>query len=162
MSSQIQSNSQYVFGPANGGGDIIHFVNSIGQPLSWIDSNGVLWGSLGTVAIASLSGQTDSIGTTPLFNVPGPDSGMYVVYLDLIVTTPGAAGTVTVNVSWNNGTTIAGLSSSAISLTSQAEQAALLGNFIAAANTTVTYSTTVSNASGNPQYTLNLRLVYLG
>ena len=41
-----QSSSQYVFGPANGGGDIAHFTNSQGQVVSWIDSQGISRGIL--------------------------------------------------------------------------------------------------------------------
>jgi hypothetical protein len=162
MSSTIQPNAQYTFGPANGGGDIIHFVNSLNQPVAWIDTNGVHWGTHGTVALVTAPNQTASISTATLYSVPGVGAGMYAVYADVITVSAGSAGTVTVNVSWNNGTTSAGLNSSAFTLTAQGEQAALLGNFMVAANTTITYSTTVSGATGNPQYTLNLRLVYLG
>lgn len=45
MTSTRQPNSQYTFGPANGGGDIVHFVNSTNQTVSWIDSAGAYWGN---------------------------------------------------------------------------------------------------------------------
>jgi hypothetical protein len=59
-------------------------------------------------------------------------SGMYAVYADVLVTQAGSAGTVVASVSWNNGTTNAGLDSQSFSLTAQGEQAALSGNFMAA------------------------------
>lgn len=69
----------------------------------------------------NLTGQT-SIPPTNYFPIAPPATGMWAV---VIVTNAGSAGTVTVNVSWNNGTTAAGLNSSAFSLTSVGEQAAL-------------------------------------
>ena len=88
--------------------------------------------------------------------------GMYAVYLDVICTLAGTGGTVSVSVSWNNGTTAAGLSTTAFSLTSPAEQTVLFDNFVSAPNQTITYSTTVSGATGNPQYSLGIRMQYLG
>src|SRR6266550_4256932 len=157
MPSTIQPTSQYTFGPANNAGDIVHFTNTAGQVVSWIDSFGVHWGGLGTIALVSLAGQTASIGSTPLYAVPPTGGGMYAVYADVIVTSAGSAGTVVASISWNNGTTAAGLDSVAFNLNTQGEQAALLGNFMAAANSIITYFTTVSGASGNPQYNFNLR-----
>jgi hypothetical protein len=46
MSSTLQSTSQYTFGPANGGGDIIHFQNAQNKVVSWIDSSGIGQGAL--------------------------------------------------------------------------------------------------------------------
>ena len=118
--------------------------------------------SLGGGAIASvnLTGQTGTIGSTTLFAVPSNGAGIYQVFADVIVTTAGTGGTVAVNVSWNNGTTTAGLNSAAFPLTSQGEQAALLGNFYSTGSQNITYSTSVVGATGSPIYTL--RLIYLG
>jgi hypothetical protein len=114
------------------------------------------------VANVTLTGQTASIGTTVLYSVPLNKGGMYAVYLDVICTVAGTGGTVSVGVNWNNGTTSAGLSTTAFNLTSQAEQTVLFDNFVSAASQNITYSTTVSGATGNPQYSLGIRLQYLG
>lgn len=129
-----------------------------------VNGSTVSLGPSGTSSIASvnLTGQTGSIGTTTLYAVPSNGAGMYVVYADVIVTTAGTGGTVAVNTGWNNGTTAAGLNSTAFALTAQGEQGALIGNFYSAASQNITYSTSVIGATGNPQYSLKLRLVYLG
>jgi len=108
-----------------------------------------------------LIGQTGSVGPNTLFRVGPLGTGMYAVWADVIVTTAGSGGTVAVNVTWNNGTTTAGLNSQAFSLTTLGEQAALVGNFYAVASQTITYFTTVSGVSGNPIYDLRIRLQYI-
>src|SRR6266436_6202833 len=53
MSTTLQPSSQFVFGPFNGGGDIIHFQNSQNQVVSWIDAQGVGQGALALSASSS-------------------------------------------------------------------------------------------------------------
>jgi hypothetical protein len=106
--------------------------------------------------------QTASIPTTNVFVIAPPAIGMWAIWADVIVTSAGTGGTVTINVSWNNGTTTAGLNSSAFNLNAAGEQAALLGNFYSITTSPITYSTTVNGASGNPVYTLRLRFQFLG
>jgi hypothetical protein len=119
--------------------------------------------STATVANPTLPNQSGSIGTTTLYSVPAGNAGMYAVYADVIVTTPAAAGSVQVNVSWNNGTTSAGLNSAPFSLAATGEQAALVGSFFSAGSQNITFSTTVAGVSGGPPaYQLSLRLVFLG
>jgi len=119
--------------------------------------------STATVATQTLPGQSGSIAPTTLYSVPPGNAGMYAVYADVVVTTPAAAGTVQVNVSWNNGTTSAGLNSAPFSLAATGEQAALVGSFYSAGSQNITFSTTVSGVSGGPPaYQLSLRLVFLG
>lgn len=112
--------------------------------------------------ILSLTGQTASIPTTTLLNVGPQNAGMYAVWCDVITTTAGSGGTVTITVNWNNATTFASLTSTAFSLTSVGEQAALLGNFFSTFSQPITFSTTVSGAGGSPVYSLYIRLEYLG
>jgi len=119
-------------------------------------------GGSGTVSSVTLTGQTGGIGTTTLYSVPGASPGMYAVYADIIVSQAGTGGTIQVNVSWNNGVTNAGLNSAPLQLNVQQEQAALLGNFFVPAGQTISYSVTLTNPAGSPQYQLSLRLVYLG
>lgn len=44
MSTTAQPNSQFTFGPANGGGDILHFENANNQIVGWVDAQGVFQG----------------------------------------------------------------------------------------------------------------------
>jgi hypothetical protein len=115
-----------------------------------------------TPTILNLPNQTGSIPTTTLLNVGPNGAGMYAVWADVIVTTAGSAGTVTISINWNNATTFASLFSPTFALNTVGEQAALLGNFYSTFSQPITYSTTVSGATGNPIYTLYLRLEYLG
>lgn len=110
-----------------------------------------------------------NIPTTLMYAVPKTEagvrggSGMYVVYADVMVTQAGTGGTVTVGVTWTNSINSSPeLDSASFSLTSVGEQAALLGNFMAAEGSQISFFTTVSGATGNPQYTVNLRLQFLG
>lgn len=107
-------------------------------------------------------GGSSNIATTNFFPIAPPAQGMWAVWADVLVTTAGSAGTVAINVGWNNGVTAAGLNSTAFSLNAQGEQAALVGSFYAVNTTPITYSTTVSGASGGPIYTIRLRLQFLG
>jgi len=114
------------------------------------------------VANLSLLAQTASIPTTVLYSVPFNKGGMYAVYLDIICTTAGTGGTVSASINWNNGTTSAGLATATFSLATQAEQTVLYDNFVSAPSQNITYATTVSGATGSPQYSLGIRLQYLG
>jgi hypothetical protein len=69
---------------------------------------------------------------------------------------------VVISVSWNNGITNAGLDSAAISLSTLGETSSLLGCFYAVNTSQITYSTTVSGASGSPSYTARWRFQFLG
>jgi len=112
--------------------------------------------------VGTLTGQTGSVPTTTLLKTGPLGAGMYAIWADVLVTTAGSAGTVTISVNWDNGTSLASLTSQAFSLSTVGEQAALLGNFISVANSPITYATTVFGATGNPVYELRLRLMYLG
>ena len=121
-----------------------------------------------TVGIVSTSSSA-SIASTTIYTVPATSAGvrggagMYVVFVDVICTQAGTAGSVTVGVTWTNSVNSSPeLDSVAFSLTSVGEQSALLGNFMAAENSVISYYTTVTGASGAPSYTLNLRLQFLG
>jgi len=109
-----------------------------------------------------LVGQTASIPTQTLFNTGPIGQGIYVAFIDVITTTAGSAGTVTVGITWNNGFTSAGFDSATFNLNAVGEQAALLGNFFSTFSSPITFNTTVVGAVGNPVYTLRIRLLYLG
>src|SRR6266404_6503701 len=115
-------------------------------------------GGASTVASVVLPGRVASIGSTVLYAVPIGGAGMYRVSVDILVTTPGSGGTVQTNVSWNNGVTTSGLNSALFPLNAAGEQAALSGNFFSTGSQSITFSTTVSGASGGPQYQISLRL----
>jgi hypothetical protein len=112
----------------------------------------------------NLTGQTTSIPVTQAFANP-VCSGMYAVWVDVMVTSPGTAGTVVVTVEWSNGQAAVGastVSSAPVSLASIGETGLLLGCFWAVANEPISYSTTVTGSTGNPVYVLRLRFEFLG
>lgn len=113
-------------------------------------------------ARVDLPNQTGSIASTTLLNVGPLGAGIYTAFIDVITTTAGSAGSVSVGVSWNNGTTSTGFDSVSFGLSATGEQSALLGNFYSTFSQPITFATTVVGASGNPIYTLRIRLLYLG
>src|SRR6267142_2621205 len=105
-----------------------------------------------------LAGQTGSVGTATLLNTGPLGTGVYVVFIGVLVTSAGTGGTITVGVNWNNGTDSTGFDSATFSLSTTGEQSALLGNFYATANQLITYNTTAAGVTGNPAYNLRLRI----
>lgn len=89
-------------------------------------------------------------------------SGMYAVYVDVIVTTPSASGTLQITVSWNNGVLPASMQTAQIDLTQQGETAGLLGNFFSGNGQPVSYNAVATNDDGTERYQLAFRLVYMG
>src|SRR6266403_2150011 len=55
MANTPSNSSQYVFGPA-GSGDSLHFQDSSGAVVSWIDAKGLPQGNLATSTILSFAG----------------------------------------------------------------------------------------------------------
>lgn len=65
MSTTVQPNSQYTYGPSGGGGDIIHFENAANQVVSWIDNLGTGQGNLAS------SGGISFVSSLPATCTPG-------------------------------------------------------------------------------------------
>lgn len=60
MPNQAQPSSQYVFGPANGGGDIIQFKDQNNLIKSWIDDTGTAFGNLASPSSGAWSTVIDA------------------------------------------------------------------------------------------------------
>jgi hypothetical protein len=135
---------------------------------SWIDFQGFLRGNFsvgggGTATVASISlpGQTGSISPTVLYNVSNTP-GIYRVTIDMICTTTGLPGAVSCTVNWNNGTTLASLTTdNPLNLGLQGELAAQMGTFYSAATQNISFSTTQTGGAGSA-YSIYLILEYLG
>ena len=167
MPSTPQSTAQYAWGPANITGDTFHFYNSSNVIVSWIDANGYAWGNLASgsnfVAALNATAQTGSISTTTLYAVGASSSGMYRVNVDMLCTTAGTGGQVTATIAWNNGVTLASLTTgTALPLNQQGELFAQDGTFYSAGGQNITFSTSATGITGSPQYALRIRLEYLG
>ena len=111
----------------------------------------------------TLTGQTGSIAFAPFYLTPTSNgAGLYRVSIDVIVTTAGSAGSVTASVVGSNG------AGSYNTVATPALNMHVLGEVSATGVLYLTndvyaeYSTTVSGASGGPQYALRVRLEYLG
>jgi len=120
---------------------------------------GLTLGSLSTAAASPLP-TGSPIVTTTLYTPA--TAGIYLVYIDTLVTQAGSPGVVTTTVGWNNGSTAASITTTPFSLAVVGEQAAESGNFYCASGQAITYSTTVTGATGTPLYQLRLRLLALG
>lgn len=106
--------------------------------------------------------QTASIASATLYAVPSGGSGFYLVFVDLICTTTGTGGTVQASLGWNNGSASMTANSSINSLSTLGNEVTQIFTVYSAASQNITYSTTVSGASGSPQYSVRIRLFYLG
>jgi hypothetical protein len=119
-------------------------------------------GGTDVVAAVNLTAQTASIATSLLYATSPFAAGIYRVSVDLICTTAGAAGGVSIAIGWNNGVTLAGLiSGSPMSLSTPGESSSLSGTFYSAVSQNITYATTVTGGVGSA-YALRIRLEYLG
>lgn len=119
-------------------------------------------GGSSVVATLDLTGQTATIPTSLLYIVGPFANGMYRVSVDMICTTAGAAGGVSVAIGWNNGVTISGLvSGSPMTLSTPGESSSMSGTFYSAASQNITYSTTVTGGAGSA-YAFRVRLEFLG
>ena len=113
----------------------------------------------------NLFGLTGSVPTTPFFTAGADEDALYAAWVDVVVTSPGTAGSLVVSLSYSNGTAAAGasiLNSPAINLAVIGEQGFLLGVLHSVANQPISYGTAVTGAAGNPVYSLRIRLSPLG
>lgn len=113
------------------------------------------------VGAADLTGQTAAIGSTSIATAPG--AGQYEVTVYALCTTASGSGTPTLactigytdNVGATTQTAFTGLSLSATGRTAPAP----LSLRVASGN--ITYTTTITGASGSPQYALYIKAVRL-
>lgn len=111
----------------------------------------------------NLTGLTGSVATTTLFTMPSNNNGMCLVAYDLVTTTAGTAGNVSVNFNWLPvaGLTVA-TTGATLALSTLGAEASGVFALSTAAGQPVTFSTTVSSATGSPVYSLRVRIIYLG
>jgi hypothetical protein len=107
------------------------------------------------VAATALTGQTSSIGSTTLYTCA---AGTYRVSLFLYTTVAGSAGTVSASIAYNDGIGGASVGSGTIDLTQTNfnGKKSLLSAFHCGASQAITYTTTVSGATGSPQYGIDV------
>lgn len=128
------------------------------------------YNGVATVAngIASLYGQANpgpqstSLTSSTLYAVPASGAGLYVIIVDNVCSTAGTGGTVSTTIGWNNGAASANATTGGMSLTTLGNEATQIFIVYSAASQNITYSTTVTGAAGAPQYTVRLRVIYLG
>lgn len=94
MAQQPQATSQFVFGPVNGGGDVLHVINNANGTAGWVDKNNFAQGVSSVVnalqggAPATLTGTTGGTFSTVPLSAPGASA------LEQIPFTVKAAGWV--------------------------------------------------------------------
>ena len=106
----------------------------------------------------SLTGQTTSISATNLSGHPVANA-LYRVEYYLNCTAAGSAGTVTVTITWNDGTSET-ITLSSLTLSAQGSVSGDL--LVKPTSGAIQYSTTVTGAMGSPQYSLDIRVLPLG
>jgi hypothetical protein len=115
-----------------------------------------------------LTAQTASIATATLYAVPAARQGLYEIAVYLETTTAGTAGNVTATVasvdesgtSESKTTAAVGLNGLGANLGTAAGSSPWI--FYSQASQNITYSTTVTGALNNPQYSVRFRVKYLG
>lgn len=149
---------------------ILFFTTDTNQIFQW---NGAAWVDVTfgivplpqRVAALDLVAQTVSIAPTVLYNVPGGKAGIYRIIANLVTTQAGTAGSVGFGVQWNNGSAAKdpGVLGT-IGLLPVGSENALTNtlSFYVAGGTSIQYYTTVTGATGSPQYSFRPRLEYLG
>lgn len=111
----------------------------------------------------SLTGQTNSIGSTTLYAVPSSGAGLYRVSYSAIDTSAGTGtDALTITIGWNNGSGSNTFTSPSVSLISVGAEIAGDITLYSAASQNITYLTAVTSILGSPQYSLRLRVEYLG
>ena len=134
-------------------------VNSSGVATNY---NGVALGGTGqpylpSGGVVDLSAQTGSVTATNLFTPSA--NGLFRLSYYLTTTTAGSAGTVSVTFTWTDEAKAETFTSSTLSLSALgalAPQAPLV--IYAKTTAAIQYSTTVSGATGSPQYSLHIRV----
>ena len=107
--------------------------------------------------VVDLTAQAASIGATALFTPSA--NGLFRISYYLTTTTAGSAGTVTVTFTWTDEAKAETFTSTALSLTALGALAPPQPLVIYAKTTAaIQYSTTVSGATGSPQYSLHIRV----
>ena len=113
-------------------------------------------------AVIQLTGQTASIGAGNIQRGGAVlPQGLYEVVASYQCTTAGSAGTVSLTIGWNNGGGARSTTATSVDLNSTSSSTSFATTLIriwADGSTNVTYATTVTGASGSPQYRLDLVL----
>lgn len=109
-------------------------------------------GLASVVASVTRSAQTGSITATSLWTPPA--NGTYLVDLYLVTTTAGSGGTCTVTLTWTDDAGAQTFTSSTIALSTLKSLYQISLPIRALTSASIKYSTTVSGASGSPQYEL--------
>ena len=120
----------------------------------------------GTLGASSLTAQTGSIAAVTLLTGTTATAGMYRVSAYMKTTTAGTAGTVKATVAWNDGsaqtldvpllTTAGATGTVPLNTLNAFGQGSVV--VYAAASQNISYTTTVSGATGSPQYYIYVRI----
>ena len=137
-------------------------LTNLGQVTAYNGISTIANGIPSEYAQINLTAQTASVASATLYAVPSSGAGFYLAIVDTICTTAGTAGTVSATIGWNNGSAAAAAASGAMSLSTLGNETTQIFTVYSAASQNITYSTTVTGAAGSPQYSVRIRLVYLG
>ena len=123
----------------------------------------------GTLGASSLTAQTGSIASVTLLTGTTATAGMYRVMVYMKTTTAGTAGTVKATVAWNDGsaqtldvpllTTAGATGTVPLNTLNAFGQGSVV--VYAAASQNISYTTTVTGATGSPQYYIYVRIMKL-
>ena len=152
--------------------DLTTLATSTNRNIRWTDISGsaVVVGNTtsasGTLGASSLTAQTGSIAAVTLLTGTTATAGMYRVSAYMKTTTAGTAGTVKATVAWNDGaaqtldvplmTTAGAAATVPLNTLNAFGQGSVV--VYAAASQNISYTTTVTGATGSPQYYIYVRI----
>lgn len=123
---------------------------------TWITNTPVVVKDFNPTPI-NLIAKTTSVVITTIFTPPVDSTYQVNVYCSC--TTAGSAGTITPIIGWKDDTTTQSLSLSAVDLTIQGNYFQQIIFIKCKAGQPITYATTVTGATGSPQYSLSVSVI---
>ena len=138
------------------GGEHLLYISGNTKRLYWWDDTNETWQySASVVASASLTGQDAVIGATTLFTPTA--TGVYEVSVYQVCTTAGT-GTLTTTIGWTDDAQAQTMTpASNIDLSGKGNAASGVA-VIQATAVAITYTVTIADIAGSPEYSLYIRL----
>jgi hypothetical protein len=110
-----------------------------------------------------ISDPATSIATTTLYTTSAKiqEFGHFRIVATLVTTRAGTGGTASVTIGWNNGSSNQSATSGNIALNTLGSEVDFVLTFLVGTGQNITYATTVGGSTGNPAYSLNIKLEFL-
>ena len=147
-------------------GEFLLYISGTVRRFYWYDPTNSTWqyhewnvsglGSPSIITPIQLTGQTGNIGVTTIYTPAA--TGLYRIGVYSLCSVAGTGGTLAVTIGWTDEVGAKTLKPAAdVTLTSTANGSTGIA-FIRATAVAITYTTTITGGTGNPQYNLHILL----